>query len=597
MKFLDNSFRKSLLLGLLFFTINGYSQYFLELDYIKTASGISSSKDVEEAANNGIDKLEIRYATNLSKIQSNKPGSIQNNIILSSLSKIGDRVKKEIKLVQYISEKCFADKGWDKLFFRKNMDHLMKVRDSAFVEFAYLLSRHRDKSKNQFNKDKYNFSDEKSLVSATKKLLEQDRDLIMAMFVLRLQPEQLETDDYDSQLAILRMIQLEYQAIKLMISENYLTDETIKTNAEAIIIPLLKREYQAVLEFREIVRLDSLRKIAEKKRLDSLAEVEKNRTFHVVGVGDMMLGTNFPNDSYLPPSNVKLLDPVKEYLQNADCTFGNLEGTVLDKGGDVKHCSNPKICYAFRMPEKYVDEVKEAGFDLISVANNHVGDFGESGRKNTIKALGERGFCFSGLLSRPWDTTTINGIKYGLISFSPNTGTVRINNYPQAIKLVKELDKMCDVVVVSFHGGAEGSKHQHMPKKREIFYGENRGNVYEFAHLMVDNGADIIFGHGPHVTRAIDIYKDRFITYSMGNFCTYHRFNLSGVSGIAPIYDIEIDNQGKFIKGKIISTKQLGEGGPLIDVNKKALRLVKELTKADLPELNIKWEGDYFSVE
>ncbi|KKK93514.1 hypothetical protein LCGC14_2692140, partial [marine sediment metagenome] len=65
-----------------------------------------------------------------------------------------------------------------------------------------------------------------------------------------------------------------------------------------------------------------------------------------------------------------------------------------------------------------------------------------------------------------------------------------------------------------------------MTRESEIYLGYDRGNIYEFAHMVVDAGADVVFGHGPHVTRAAEIYKDRFIIYSLGNFCTYRRFNL-----------------------------------------------------------------------
>ena len=69
-------------------------------------------------------------------------------------------------------------------------------------------------------------------------------------------------------------------------------------------------------------------------------------------------------------------------------------------------------------------------------------------------------------------------------------------------------------------------KNQRVTREREYYYGENRGNVYELAHLMVDHGADVILGHGAHVVRAIEVYNQRVIAYSLGNFLTYSRFNL-----------------------------------------------------------------------
>jgi hypothetical protein len=125
-----------------------------------------------------------------------------------------------------------------------------------------------------------------------------------------------------------------------------------------------------------------------------------------------------------------------------------------------------------------------------------------------------------------------------------------------------------------------------------MFLGEDRGNPYEFARVSIDAGADIIFGHGPHVTRAIDIYKDRFIAYSLGNFATYARFNLSGPNGISPIVEIDVDTNGKFIKGKIHSIRQIGNGGPIIDKNGGALKEIINLNKIDIPECKLKIEND-----
>ncbi len=308
-------------------------------------------------------------------------------------------------------------------------------------------------------------------------------------------------------------------------------------------------------------------------------------TLQIIGVGDMMLGTNFPSVDYLPPNGGKdLLATVNSVLQDADITFGNLEGVVLNEGGTVKKCGNPALCYAFRMPEKLLDHLTTAGFDILSIANNHVGDFGTEGRTNTIKALKERNFFAAGLESVPSVFFEKEGVKYGFAAFAPNGGTMDIRNLPQAKKIVADLASKADIVIVSFHGGAEGSSHQHVTRKAELFHGENRGNVYEFAHAVIDAGADVVFGHGPHVTRAIEVYQNRFIAYSLGNFCTYSRFNLKGVNGIAPIIKLSIDREGKFLQGMITPIIQLGEGGVSLDPNKTAIKLLQQLTKKDFSE-------------
>lgn len=307
-------------------------------------------------------------------------------------------------------------------------------------------------------------------------------------------------------------------------------------------------------------------------------------TLTVIGVGDMMFGTNFPQAYYLPPAGVNLLNPVKPILRSADVTFGNLEGTFLNKGGELKKCNDTTKCYAFRMPTKYSALLTDAGFDLVSLANNHMGDFGETGRRSTMKVLDSVNVKYAGLLSCPTTTYEKDGVKYGLCAFAPNTGTCDISDIKKAKEIVRSLDSIADIVIVSFHGGAEGDKHQHVTKQTELFYGEDRGNVYQFAHQMIDAGGDIIFGHGPHVTRAIDLYKDRFIIYSMGNFCTYARFNLKGPNGIAPIIKVNVDKKGKFLNGNIIATKQLGEGGPVLDSSNQVVYKIKELTNLDFPE-------------
>lgn len=308
----------------------------------------------------------------------------------------------------------------------------------------------------------------------------------------------------------------------------------------------------------------------------------------ITAVGDMMLGTNYPNKSYLPPNEGKgQLNKIDSLLAGSDILFGNLEGVILNEGGIHKNCKNPKTCYIFRSPEYMLARIKEAGFNLMSVANNHAGDFGVTGRNNTGRMLDSLEINYAGNSNRPFTTFMVDGMIYGFAAFAPNIGTPSINNLDSARKTIAHLDSLVDIVIVSFHGGAEGSKHTHVTKKREYFYNENRGNVHQFAHAMVDAGADIILGHGPHVPRAIEVYNKRFIAYSLGNFCTYGRFNLSGNNGLAPIVQININASGEFIKGKIIAAKQIGAGTPIPDPNGKVIKLIKKLSEEDLPESEI----------
>lgn len=308
-------------------------------------------------------------------------------------------------------------------------------------------------------------------------------------------------------------------------------------------------------------------------------------TVTIAAVGDIMGGTNFPDRSYLPEGNGACLwDEVRPILKHANITFGNLEGTILNDGGEQKECNNPKLCYLFRSPEYIAQNFVESGFDLMSVANNHANDFGETGRKNTQRVLDSLGITHAGSVDQPFSITKIGHLKIGFCAFAPNRGTVSIHQYENIKATIQHLDTLTDIVIASFHAGAEGSKHQHVTREREYYYGEDRGNVYELAHLMIDNGADVILGHGPHIVRAIEVYKERIIAYSLGNFLTYGRFNLRGQAGEAPILEINTDASGRFLNGKIHALRQSYSHGPRNDLNLSSIKTIQRLSLDDFPE-------------
>jgi hypothetical protein len=306
----------------------------------------------------------------------------------------------------------------------------------------------------------------------------------------------------------------------------------------------------------------------------------------ITGVGDIMLGTSYPSVNYLPPKDnpYLLLESVSDTLINSDITFGNLEGSFLNNGEAAKKCRDSTLCYLFRMPEKYVSALTSTGFDLLSLANNHFGDFGLPSRNRTKEILDSVGIKYAGLIEYPWSILQKDSVIYGFCAFAPNAGTVNINETNRAVEIVRMLADSCDIVIVSFHGGAEGAEFQNVPRADEIFHGENRGNVYKFAHTMIDNGADVVFGHGPHVTRAVEVYKERFISYSLGNFCTYGRFNLAGVNGIAPIVKLNVDLSGKFLSGRIIPVYQPWPGGVRYDPEGRVIKKIRGLITADFPD-------------
>lgn len=306
-------------------------------------------------------------------------------------------------------------------------------------------------------------------------------------------------------------------------------------------------------------------------------------TISLAAVGDIMLGTDFPENILPDDDGVSFLDGVTPVLTAPDLTFGNFEGVLLDGGEPVKQCKDKRICYLFRTPTRYARYLKLAGFDLLSLANNHARDFGEEGRSSSMAALDAEGIHHSGREGTV-ASLEVNGRRVAMVAFAPNVGSNSLNDPQIGLPLVADLAARHDIVIVSFHGGAEGNGAEIMPFTREIFAGEDRGNVVEFAHQMIDAGADIVLGHGPHVVRPMEIYRDRLIAYSLGNFATYYGISVEGIRGLAPILIATLDGEGKFIDGKLEATEQIRPAGPTPDPEKKVIALMRELTAAAFPD-------------
>ncbi|MDX1443501.1 MAG: CapA family protein [Gammaproteobacteria bacterium] len=300
----------------------------------------------------------------------------------------------------------------------------------------------------------------------------------------------------------------------------------------------------------------------------------------VIAVGDTMLGSDFPSNRLPPNDGRDLLAPVVDILRGGDISFVNVEGVLMDGGEAAKTCSNPSLCYLFRSPASYADTLAWAGFNVASLANNHARDFGEDGRSASMAALSASGIAHTG---REGDiaSMTVNGVRIAVVGFAPNIGSWSIHDIDAAAYLVEGLSIGHDLVLVSFHGGAEGSDAIHVTPGVETYYGENRGDLIAFSHAVIDAGADLVIGHGPHVPRALELYKDRLIAYSLGNFATHWGISVSGRKGYAPILDVTLSGQGEFIAGQLHSAIQQRPNGVFPDPDQRALELVRELTNHD----------------
>ena len=324
------------------------------------------------------------------------------------------------------------------------------------------------------------------------------------------------------------------------------------------------------------------------------ARQDEPETITIAAVGDIMLGSTSIDETFLPPNDGRdMLKEVTPILSSADIAFGNLEGPLID-GGETSKCPpieppkpgeepKPIRCFAFRSPTRYAKHLSDAGFDVLSLANNHAADFGDEGRISTRKALDEAGIKHAGSDRGQFAMTVVEakGRKIAFVAFAHNTIVPNVNDLAFARQLVQQAVKKADLVVVSFHGGAEGLAARNVPRRLEMFAGEKRGNLPLFARTVIDAGADLVLGHGPHVLRGMEIYKDRLVVYSMGNFATYGMFNLKGPLGETAVFELNIDPLGKFLSGKIHPVKQAGRGVPELDETGAAIKQLRALSVAD----------------
>lgn len=338
--------------------------------------------------------------------------------------------------------------------------------------------------------------------------------------------------------------------------------------------------------------------VNENKEAQESAPSRKPDTLTIAMTGDIMMGTTFPSRQLPANNGVNLFDDTKPILKRADLAVGNLEGTLCDGGTSTK--GTGPHSFAFRTPTSYAPLLTDAGYDFLSMANNHANDFGETGIISTERCLTEQGIKFAGIAGRTqYAIVDRGGVKYGLCAFGHNRYTMKHADLSLVKSIIDALKQQADIVIVSFHGGAEGSDKGHLPQGTEMFLGENRGALREFAHFCIDNGADVVYGHGPHVTRCVEVYKDRFIAYSLGNFCTPYGMSLKGVLNHAPVVEIKINQDGKFIKGKIHSFTQQRGIGPRLDASNTVARNMADLSRTDVPQsqATVDNEGNIKRVE
>ena len=302
----------------------------------------------------------------------------------------------------------------------------------------------------------------------------------------------------------------------------------------------------------------------------------------IVATGDIVMGST-PN---LPPDGGRSFFSDVQTDLAGDVVLGNLEGT-LSSGGSSKCGPSSTSCFAFQTPPSYARWLVRAGFTVMNLANNHAYDFGSKGLQETIDALDRVGLLYTG---RPNQITVqkVGRIRVATVGFAPYPWAASLTDIAAAQKLVRAADRVSDVVVGTMHAGAEGRDRQHVRPGTERFLGENRGDSVRFTHAVVDAGADLVVGSGPHVLRGMEWYKGRLIAYSLGNFAGYDVFSLGGALSTSAILRVTLDGAGRFETGQLVPTHMVGAGMPALDPSETAHGVVRTLSREDFGTRGVK---------
>lgn len=317
----------------------------------------------------------------------------------------------------------------------------------------------------------------------------------------------------------------------------------------------------------------------------SSAGDKSRQTVTITAVGDTMLGRS----PTLPSSPYSYLSAVKSDLKRqTDISFMNLEGTLTSRGAS-KCGGGSSDCFAFRTPKSYARVYKNAGFDVVNSANNHYNDFGGVGRTDTDSALRSAGLVQTG---KPGQIgyVEVGKLKVAFVGFAPYPWAANLLNLMSARSLVKRAEANADLVVVYMHAGAEGAGKTHVPHGSESAYGENRGNSRRFAHMAVDAGAALVIASGPHVLRGMEIYRNRLIAYSLGNFAGFHNFGSTGNTSLSAILRATVNSEGRLVGGRLFPVRMSAGGRP--SKGGRSLRLIRSLSRADFGNRGVGIHGD-----
>jgi len=236
---------------------------------------------------------------------------------------------------------------------------------------------------------------------------------------------------------------------------------------------------------------------------------------------------------------------IADELKDADLTISNFESPI------IKNCPLTNEGFKFCGDERNVQGLVYSGIDVVGLANNHAGNYGESGINETITTLERNNILVSGATNRKIAYREVNGTKFAFLSFNTigyvESGLV-CGSEENLKKLISEAKMNADVVIVQIHWGVE-------------YVEDPTSTQQKLGRLAIDSGADMVVGNHPHWIQKYEIYKDKYILYALGNFIFDQEWSQKTKEGVIAkvkvnnnkIYDlqfvpVEIKNYGQVFK-------------------------------------------------
>ncbi|MEK9185022.1 MAG: CapA family protein [Patescibacteria group bacterium] len=248
----------------------------------------------------------------------------------------------------------------------------------------------------------------------------------------------------------------------------------------------------------------------------------------ILAFGDLMLdrGARFYMNKYGSDYPLK---NIHELLKNNDIVLANLEGPITSNPSKTINKNNAPLQFTFSTTTALL--LKNEGITMLGLANNHTLNFGNAGLKETKKYLMENGLDYFGDPSNTGEISIIkeiNGMKIGFVGYHEFS----YKNYDKIISEIIRLRSIADFLIVSAHWGIEYNKNYTKDQQKK-------------AHQFIDAGADLVIGAHPHVVEPVEIYKNKHIFYSLGNFIFDQDFSYDTTHGLAVRITIPAKNIGE----------------------------------------------------